>query len=231
MCYPACKKSLKPWQGFKFDSDQADMIHIRKKNIYLRYIMKSIILLFVLVSLSSCVTSGLKARAVATEECNIENYKDFINKPGVYKCNLKRAVFRDGSFSSLFGLIDAPANLSGVNLAGADLTEADLRGANLFSANLHRAILPDADLRGADLTEADLRGANLFSANLAEADLFKADLFKANLQYANLQYADLQYADLFKADLREADLQGAKVTKEQVKYLKAQGLSGFVVVE
>ena len=189
--------------------------------------MKALILLFSSVFMSSCVTSGVKTRAVASEEeCNIENYRDFIYRPGVHKCDLRRVAFRDKSFSSLFGLIDAPANLSGVNFEGADLTEVDLQGADLTWANLHRAILPDADLRGADLEDADLSYANLFSADLSYANLYKTNLKGANLSYANLYKTNLKLATL-----KTANLENAKVTKKQAEYLTAKGLSGFVVVE
>ena len=181
--------------------------------------MKAIILLFILVSLSSCVTSGVKARAVASEGCNIENYKDFIDTPGDHKCDLRWGVFRDKSFSSLFGLIDAPVNLSGANLEGANLREANLEGADLLRANLEGAILQFVNLQF----------ANLEGANLREANLEGADLLRANLKGADLTRADLRKADLTRADLRKADLRGAKVTQEQADYLRAQGLSGFVV--
>ena len=67
-----------------------------------------------------------------------------------------------------------------------------------------------------DLRVANLRGADLIGANLQEADLFGVDLRGANLEGA---------------DLIGANLQGAKVTPSQAEYLRAQGLSGFVVVE
>ena len=127
--------------------------------------MKAIILLFILVSLSSCVTSGLKARAVASDECNIENYKDFINKPGVHNCNLQWMILRD-------------IDLRG-NLRGADLRGADLRGAYLYMA---------------DLRDTDLRGARLEGADLQWADLNRADLRGARLEGADLQWADLRGA-------------------------------------
>ena len=47
----------------------------------------------------------------------------------------------------------------------------------------------------------------------------------------NLRKADLTSEELSKANLRGADLTGAKVTREQAEDLRAQGLSGFVVVE
>ena len=38
--------------------------------------MKDLILLFSFMFMS-CVTSGVKTRAVASEKCNIKNYQDF----------------------------------------------------------------------------------------------------------------------------------------------------------
>ena len=163
--------------------------------------MKAIILFFILVSLSSCVTSGVKTRAVASEKCNIDNYKDFIDKRGVYNCDLQGVIFRDESVYSLFGLIDAPADLRGANL----------RRANLANANLEYANLEGADLRG--------------------AYLYKAYLYKANLEYADLRWAYLRGADLHNAYLDGANLTEAKVTPLQAKYLKLKGLRGFVVVK
>jgi len=96
--------------------------------------MKTILVLLSFVFVSSCVTSGVKTRAVASEaECNIENYQDFINRPGVHNCDLR----------------------------DADLSGADLRGANLQGANLERADLQQADLLHAHLKGASLRLAKV----------------------------------------------------------------------
>ncbi len=102
--------------------------------------MKALILLFSLVFVG-CVISGVKTRAVAQEDCNIENYKDFINKEGVHNCNLQGADLRR-------------VNLRRVNLRRADLQEANLQGANLQGANLRRAVLYKANLEGVYLKGA-----------------------------------------------------------------------------
>ena len=81
-----------------------------------------------------------------------------------------------------------------------------------------------------DLRRMDLRGKDLSKMNLEEADLRWANLFYADLRWANLQRAHLQWANFEGANLRGAQLQGAFVTRDQVEYLTAQGLSGFVVV-
>ena len=136
--------------------------------------MKAILLLLSFVFVS-CVTSGIKARAVASEGCNIENYKDFINKPGVHNCNLQEADLRFAY------------------LQGANLQEADLHGADLFWSNLRFANLQGAKLRFANLQEADLQGANLQGANLQGAKLRFANLHDVNLQGAKVTKQQAEY--------------------------------------
>ena len=113
----------------------------------MRYIVQTIILLFVLVSLSSCVTSGLKTRAVASDGCNIENYQDYINKLGFHNCDLRGA------------------NLQGADLDRANLSFSDLRGANLAKASLVDAILAGTNLRYANLQGVNIKGAKVSLAN------------------------------------------------------------------
>ena len=133
-----------------------------------------IILILLSLSLGSFATADQSAEV----QCNIENYQDFIHKPGVHVCNLREA----------------------------DLTEEDFRETNLIGAQLQMANLAGADLKGADLQMANLAGADLTGVDLRETALPLMYLFKAILT-------------------------GAKVTQEQAEYLKAQGLSGFVVVD
>ena len=81
--------------------------------------------------------------------CNIQNYKDFIKKPGVHNCNLYGAYLRWENFQA-------------TNLVGADLRWANLQrayfgeGANLTGAKLQGAKLQEAKLRGANLTGATI---------------------------------------------------------------------------
>ena len=97
--------------------------------------------------------------------CNIQNYKNFIRKPGIHNCNLREAKLRE------------------VDLEGANLQRADLRGAYLAGTNFYQADLRGVDLRGAILyhflenphfpligavrrLEAILVGANLTGAKV-----------------------------------------------------------------
>ncbi len=96
--------------------------------------MKTIIvLLFLSLFFVSCGESqtstppedGAKPKGDATV-CNINNYRDYINKPGEHKCNLSGA--------DLSGV-----DLSNANLRGADLSRADLQGANMSGADVSGA--------------------------------------------------------------------------------------------
>ena len=108
-------------------------------------------------------------------------------------------------------------------LAGEDGGElADFTNANLRHANLRHANLRHANLRG-----ADFRGANLNKANLTGSDLRGADLNKADLRHTNFENADLSGADLQDADLKGAYLADARLTQDQVAYLRCQVLSKF----
>ena len=177
--------------------------------------MKTILFLLSFMFVS-CMTSGVKTRAVASEACTIENYKDFIHKQEIYVKQKRR-----------MGIFWKPTIDEGIcNLEGADLEGMDLQGANLRKANLD-----GANLRKSILIEANLDGANLRKSILIEANLQGANLYKSILIEANLQGANLQGAYLALANFTEADLTGAKVTSLQAEYLTAQGLSGFVVVE
>ncbi len=106
--------------------------------------MKAFMIILSLVFVS-CVTSGVKARSVAQESCNIENYKDFIKTEGVHKCDLR-----------------------GADLRGADLRFADLRFADLRFADLRFADLRFADLRWAVLQWANLEVAYLIGAKVTQ---------------------------------------------------------------
>ena len=102
----------------------------------------------------------------------------------------------------------------------------NLKMANLQHMDLQNEYLGWMDLRGADLREADLQWAIL-----RDADLRGANLEGAKLQWADLERADLRGVNLTGVNFQFAKLKRAQVTPEQAKYLKSQGLSGFVVVE
>ena len=87
--------------------------------------MKALIIFLSFVVVAGCVTSRVKTRAVASEGCNIENYKDFINKEGFHSCDLREA----------------------------DLRLADLREADLYKADLYKVDLRGAGLTGAKVTQ------------------------------------------------------------------------------
>ena len=59
--------------------------------------------------------------------CDIESYKDFIDRQGIYQCDLRGADLKE-------------QDLSGANLIGADLREADLSNVDLSNADLRGAI-------------------------------------------------------------------------------------------
>ena len=89
----------------------------------------------------------------------------------------------------------------------------------------------------------DFRGANLFGLFLLRANLQGADLREVDLSGTNFEGADLRGAIFYGSKtpgslipewevyLQDAILTGAKVTKNQAKYLESQGYSDFVVVE
>ena len=206
--------------------------------------MKPLIFLLSLMFMSSCVTKGTKNRAVASSGCNIKNYQNFINKPGVHNCGLRYADFEYRRFV-----------FERANLAGADFSRGLLKWTGFSRANLRGAKFISADLRGAGFSRANLEGAIFTGANLTDASFKNAILRDAVFLNANLTGAYFMGADLRGADLRGAklyktvrtiwgrlnrvegvflnwaELEGAKVTKEQAKYLATQGYSGFVVVE
>ena len=95
--------------------------------------------------------------------CNIDNYQEYINKAGIYGCEL------------------SSAELSGVDLQQSNLILADFRFANLSEAKF-----VEADLRGADLRMADLTGANFARADLRLADLRRADINGADFTNAKV---------------------------------------------
>ena len=171
--------------------------------------MKAITVLLSFMFVSSCVTSGVKNRSVASESCNIENYLDFINKEGVHSCNLQGADFYF-------------ANLPGVNLQGANLKDATFTFANLQEVNLKEANLDSTGFGSADLRGADLRGAIFQWTYFQQADLRGADLRGTRLSGAVLQNTKGR---------SRANLNNAKVTKDQAENLKSRGFSGFVIVE
>ena len=111
----------------------------------------------------------------AQDQCNIRNYKNFINKPGDHKCDLRGADFQGKDLQG--------KNLQGAKLQGANLFGVDLRGAKLQGAQLQLAILVGADLRDADLTGADLIGVNL-----GEVDLRGAKLEDTNVNPKQAKY-------------------------------------------
>ena len=162
--------------------------------------------------------------------CNIQNYTEFIAKPGVHNCNLERAWLR---FSRYLHAI----NLQGANLKDARLTGSDIRGSNLRftkleGADLRFANLRFTSLRGADLTGADLRFAKLENANFQSANLEGADLRFASFQVEDLEGVEIPGSENWKGvNFQEANLKDAKVTKRQAEHLTEQGLSGFVVID
>ena len=129
------------------------------------FFMKTILILLSL-SLGYFATADQSAEV----QCNIENYQNFIDKPGVHNCNLRGA---DLSYAILY-----KANLKGADLRGANLEGANLRFANLEEAYLFRATLRGADLTGANLEGAyflqtvDLEGANLERAKVTESQAY-----------------------------------------------------------
>ena len=147
--------------------------------------------------------------ATAKIQCNLENYQDFIDKPGVHNCNLRGMIFRDEPF--VYSLFEVISMITDKTPLMVDLKWANLKGADLQDADLERANLIGADLSWANLKGADLTGAWLYKSYVRVGDLFNTYL----------------YGTKFKG----ADLTGAMVTQRQAEYLTAQGFSGFIVVE
>ena len=181
--------------------------------------MKTIIFIFSLFWVA-CVSTGLKARSIASENCTIGNYRDIVFQDNAEppKCDFWGAKLRY-------------ANLRGADLRGADLFEADLRQADLRGADLREANLRWADLWQANLQGADLRRVKLASTKLKEADLRGADLREVDFGHTNLRYADLRGADLqgarFNKGSWRSKLYKAKVDCAQAEYLESQGITGF----
>ena len=125
--------------------------------------------------------------------CNIDSYKDFINKLGVHLCNLQD-----------------------VDLSDEMLSEANLKGADLRNADLSNTDLSNADLRYAWLYTHTESKSMTITGKFTRSILIDMGIMEEYSNEVNLQYADLS---------------GAKVTKEQAKYLSAKGFSGFVIVE
>ena len=153
--------------------------------------MKAIIILLFL-GLGSLVIAN------APPICDIKNFHNFINKPGVHKCYLAGADF-------------SGQNLQRANLAGADLQAAKFEGADLSYANLQKAQV-----------HAELVQLGVSRERLIEPTNFTGAILKG---------ADLRGAWFNGTIFTGADLSGAIVTKRQAKYLKEQGVSGFIVKE
>ena len=111
----------------------------------------------------------------------------------------------------------------------ADLRYADLRYADLRSADLSNADLSNADLSNADLRFADLRFVDLSSADLRYADLRFANLRSADLSSANLSSADLRSANLSSANLSNANLSSTNLSSADLRYLKHNECTGFLL--
>jgi len=121
------------------------------------------------------------------------------------------------------------ADLRSADLSNADLSNADLSNADLRFADLRFVDLSSADLRYADLRFANLRSADLSSANLSSADLRSADLSNANLSSANLSSADLRSANLSSANLSNANLSSTNLSSADLRYLKHNECTGFLL--
>ena len=134
--------------------------------------MKAIIFLSVL-GLSPFVTaldyfgSPLDLFRFEKVQCNIENYKDYMKKPGCHKCDLRGADL-------------AGADFRGANLWRWDFEGADLSGADFEGADLSGAVLEDADLSGANLSDVCLRGALLKGAILEDTILHHIKINESN---------------------------------------------------
>ena len=98
--------------------------------------------------------------------CTIDNYQEYIDRSGIYGCEL------------------SSANLSGLDLSQTNLILADLRFADLSYAKFI-----EADLRGADLRMADLTGANFARADLRLADMRRADINGVDFTYTKVDQA------------------------------------------
>ena len=141
--------------------------------------MKTILFIFCLFAIA-CVTSGPKARSVASTECNINNYRDIVFQYNAEppQCNLQNAKLRDA------------------NLQGADLRFADLRNADLRRANLQEANLRGADLRGAMLWGVWHNGKPLWHAKLRGADLTGAKVTCYQAEYLKSNYGGYGFTEL-----------------------------------
>ena len=130
--------------------------------------MKSffIIVLFCLFSVA-CVTSGPKARSVATAKCTIENYKSFVfpDNADLTQCDLQGAHLREA--------ILWYADLQDAKLYRADNKEnlePGWRLEDLQDAKFYRADFPP----NIDSREVDLRGVKV---TCAQADYLEAQGF------------------------------------------------------
>ena len=181
--------------------------------------MKTILIIFCLFSIA-CVTSGHKARSVASLAC-LDCDKGIILQDK-WKTQVQQAKKAPASEKCT---IDNYQDI--VFQENAERTKCNLRHADLSYANLSDADLRRAKVREADLRCADLRRAKVREADLRGADLSYANLWRADLRFADLRYADLRYANLRGADLRGADLREAKVTCAQADNLEARDITGF----
>ena len=119
-------------------------------------------------------------RAVANtqSECNASNYRDFIDRHGVHKCNLRRTM----------------------------LYEADFRGANCIGADFTGAILTRANFAGANCRDADFSGVVYYeSAIFRETILIDAIMSYELREYARSQGAlvDFTFYDRIRKGLRD----------------------------
>jgi len=185
-------------------------------------------LLFIFLSLSPFV--------IAQDQCNINNYKDFIYKPGVHRCDLRGADLREVDLTGAY--------LSYSDLSGADLTGAKLDNAKFFRANLEKAklirttavradfresksqgtVFTNSELRHTNFDQADLRDAHLINTNVHGSKFTNADLSGADISRMNLNWSTL-------LNLNGANFQNTKVSEPHVDFLKRKGVSGFLVKE
>ena len=129
----------------------------------------------------------------------------------------------------------AGADMSGLNfpegvlnLSGADLRKAMMAWMNAPKARFQDALFDEGLLANANFPESDFRGASLRLADASNVNFTQSDcrgaLFdQTHLTRANLRRVDLRGARFPHARYDQAVLEGAKVTREDIQILAAQG--------
>ena len=141
----------------------------------------------------------------------------------------------------------AGADMSGLNfpegvlnLSGADLRKAMMAWMNAPKARFQDALFDEGLLANANFPESDFRGASLRLADASNVNFTQSDcrgaLFdQTHLTRANLRRVDLRGARFPHARYDQAVLEGAKVTREDIQILAAQGarvnVAAFHVIE